>query len=230
MPSIPGFDGSVRGPFGPTTIAGRMADPRVADQPGLLVGDQVKPRAEIAFGKILLGGHVQPGQQLARLEHGDRQRGRQRLDHPREHRRVDPVAGDVGHQDAQPVVLQAVEVVDVAAQLVGRRVPDRQPQHAPRLGWAGHQGELDFPGQLQLERQLLVGRFQQPVPLGQLDAQVGDPQVGLDPREQLAEVVLALGLLDIVVGPGLEPGDLVLRSRRGSSASGRGSTAAPCRP
>ena len=76
------------------------------------------------------------------------------------------MAGDVRHQDAQPIVVQAVDVVDVAAELVGRRVPDGQPQHPPRLGGAGHQGELDLPGQLQLERQLLVGRLQQAVPLG----------------------------------------------------------------
>ena len=117
----------MRDPLGPTMIAGGMADPRVADQPGLLVGDHVKPRAKITFGKILLAGHVQPGQQLPRLQHGQRQGRGQGLDHSREHGRVHPVARNVGHQDSQPIVVEAVDIVDVAPQLIGRRVPDRQP-------------------------------------------------------------------------------------------------------
>ena len=70
IPSMPGFERSVRGPFGPDDDRRRVADPGIADQAGLLVGDQVKTGAEVAFGKILLARDVQPGQQLARLEHG----------------------------------------------------------------------------------------------------------------------------------------------------------------
>ena len=76
------------------------------------------------------------------------------------------MAGDVRHQDSQAIVLQPIKIVDVAAQLIRRRIPDGQSQHAAGLGWTRHQGKLDFAGQLQLEGELLVGRFQQPVPLG----------------------------------------------------------------
>ena len=140
------------------------------------------------------------------------------------------MARNVGHQDSQPIVVEAVEIVDVAPELIGRRVPDRQPQHPPRLGRTGHQGELDFSGQLELERQLLVGRLQQAVALGQLDAQVGDPQVSMNPRTEHAKVVLALGLLDIVVGAGRQARRSCCEPRPAWSASRPGSSAAPCRP
>ena len=45
----PGVGRERPGPVGPDDDRRRVADPRVADQPGLLVGDQVEPRAEIAL-------------------------------------------------------------------------------------------------------------------------------------------------------------------------------------
>ena len=46
-----------------------VADPGIPDQPRFLISNQVESRTEVAFGKILLGGDVQAGQHLARLEH-----------------------------------------------------------------------------------------------------------------------------------------------------------------
>ena len=60
-----------------------------------------------------------------------------------------------------------------------------------------------------------MGGLEQPVALGQLAAQVGGPQLGPDPREQLLHLVGALGLLDVVVGPRFQAGDLVLRLSQG---------------
>ena len=56
---------------GPDDDRRRVANPRVTDQPGLLIGDHVKPRAKVTLGKILLARHVQTGQKLSRLQHGD---------------------------------------------------------------------------------------------------------------------------------------------------------------
>ena len=70
-------------------------------------------------------------------------------------------------QDSQPVVLQPVKVINIAAELIGGRVANRRLQDSAGFRGAGHQSKLDLAGQIELEGQLLVGGFEQAVALGE---------------------------------------------------------------
>jgi len=79
------------------------------------------------------------------------------------------------HQDPQPRVVEAIEIVNVAPKLVGGRVADRDPQDSARLGGPGHQGVLDLARQVELEVQLLVRRLELAIALDHFLLEVGGP-------------------------------------------------------
>ena len=184
--------------------------------PVCLVDPKVERRAEEPLGEILLGRRVESGEHRAGRASELVRRGGQRLDHARQERRVHAVSRDVGHQDAEPRVVEQGEVVDVAPQRVGRVVAHGQADRTARLGGLGHEAELDLAGEVQLERELRLGGLEQLVALGQLAPQVGDPELGADPGEDFLDFLGRLRLLHVVVGPGVQADAPCSRSPRGS--------------
>ena len=158
---------------------------------------------------------VEPGEHLVGGRAGGHQGAGQGLDHPGEQGRVDAVPRDVGHEHAEPAAVEPREVVDVAPQGVGRLVADGQLEHPARLGRTGHQRPLDLAGQIELEVQLRLGGLELPVPLGQHAPEVGDPELGADPGEEFLDLLGRLGLLQVVVGAGVEADDLALGRPQG---------------
>lgn len=185
----------------------RVADSGIVERHRFLIQEQAETGAKITFGEELLDGLIETRQGVRRGFGDGGQRAEHGANHSRKESRVDAVAGDVGDENGEAAVVSAHEVVNVAAETVGGPVAHGDAgSGVARSGRLGHDGGLNLARQVEFKIHARVGRFEQAIAGGQFATQIGDPQLGSNAGEKLANVVGSLRLFDVVVGAGVQAG------------------------